>query len=349
MTIIQHLVVDEYGCFVGKHSERIKVTKGRETLSQAPLLHLETLTIANRGVSISAEAVRECTERGIPIFFISGTGTPYASLYSAGLTGTVATRRAQIEALHTTRSLTLVIAIALGKLSNQANLLKYIAKYRKETDPHLHQELRRCAAEVLDQQIEIDQMRLYPEVLDGSAGIQDLRPELMGLEGLAAQRYWSAVRLVLPEKLKFPGRTGRGATDPFNAALNYSYGILYGQCERCLVLAGLDPFAGFLHTDRPGKPSLTLDFIEEFRQPVVDRTLIGLANKNVAFEQDEAGLLTKATRRMLAEKINERLESQAVFDDKRHGLRQVMQIQARRLAAYLRGERPAYEAFQIGW
>ena len=65
----------------------------------------------------------------------------------------------------------------------------------------------------------------------------------------------------------------------------------------------LDPFAGFLHVDRPGKPSLTLDFIEEFRPVVVDRTIFGLANKNVSFEFDEHNMLTKETRRTLAEKI----------------------------------------------
>ncbi|MER3513307.1 MAG: CRISPR-associated endonuclease Cas1, partial [Chloroflexota bacterium] len=81
---------------------------------------------------------------------------------------------------------------------------------------------------------------------------------------------------------------------------NYGYGILYGQVERALVLAGLDPYAGFIHVDRPGKPSLVLDLIEEFRQAVVDRTVLGLVNKGVALEQDEEGRLTEGTRRMLA-------------------------------------------------
>jgi CRISPR-associated protein Cas1 len=63
-------------------------------------------------------------------------------------------------------------------------------------------------------------------------------------------------------ELDWPGRQTQGATDPLNAALNYCYGVLYAQVERALVLAGLDPYGGFLHVDRPGKPSLTLDLIE---------------------------------------------------------------------------------------
>lgn len=349
MSIIQHLIVDDYGSFLGKHSERLIVMKGQEKVVQAPLIHLESVTIANQGVSISAEAVRECTERGIPIYFISGTGTAYASLYSAGLTGTVATRRAQLEASYSTRGLLLVIAFGVGKLQNQSNLLKYIAKYRKDTDASMYKELRLLAVEILDALIDMERIRSYPEVVNGSAAVGDLRQELMGLEGLAAQKYWRGVKLTLPDNYRFTGRVGRGAVDPFNSALNYSYGILYGQIERSLVMAGLDPYAGILHVDRPGKPSMTLDFIEEFRPVIVDRTIIGLANKKVSFDQDDNNLLTKETRKIIAEKINERLDSLVSYERKRYPLRSVIQMQARHLATYLRCERPEYLPFQMQW
>jgi CRISPR-associated protein Cas1 len=347
--IVQHLLIDQYGAFLGKHSERLIVTKGEEKIAQAPFIHLESVVIANQGVSLSADAVRECTERGIPIYFISSTGTAYASLYSAGLIGTVVTRRAQFEAIQTTRGLSLVIAFGMGKLLNQSNLLKYMAKYRKETDPALHEELRLCADEILDHLIEMERIKQYPEFQDGTATVNDLRNELMGIEGRGAQRYWKAVKQTLPEKYQFTGRKGRGATDPVNCALNYAYGVLYGEVERALVLAGLDPFAGFLHVDRPGKPSLTLDFIEEFRPVVVDRTIFGMANKNVSFDMDEHNLLTKETRRLIVEKIHERLESEVPFEGKRHPLRAVIQMQARHIATFLRGERAAYEPLVMGW
>ncbi len=350
MAITQHLIVEEFGAFIGKHSERLIVTKGEEQLTQAPLLHLESVLIAGKGVSISADAVRECTERGIPIHFVSGTGTPYASLYSAGLTGTVLTRRAQLEAFKDGRGLAAAIAFASGKIQNQANLLKYMGKYRKETNPELYEELRRHVAEVLDHLIELGQITRYPEVSEeGRATVDDLRGELLSIEGRAAQKYWGAVKHVLPEGCGWPGREGRGAKDPVNATLNYGYGILYGQVERALVLAGLDPYAGFMHVDRPGKPSLTLDFIEEFRQPVVDRTVFGLVNKGVKLEQDERGLLTTETRRMLAEKILGRLESVEPYEKKKHPLRAILQSQARHLATFLRGERAAYEPFVASW
>lgn len=350
MTIVQNLIVEEFGAFIGKHSERLVVTKGEETLTYAPLLHLESVLITGHGVSISADAVRECADRGIPIHFVSGTGTAYASLYSAGLTGTILTRRAQLEAFRTPRGLTASLAFAQGKIRNQANLLKYVAKYRKETAPENFHILRKSAEEVEAYAGDVDQIRTRPEVTSGErATIDDWRPELLGIEGRAAQVYWDAVGRVLPPDLDWPGREGRGAKDPLNSALNYGYGILYGQIERSLLLAGLDPYAGFSHVDRPGKPSLTLDAIEEFRQPVVDRTVFGLVNKGVKMEQNEQGYLTDDTRKMLAEKVLNRLETPEPYEKKNVPLRIILQSQARHLATYLRGDRGEYEPFIMAW
>lgn len=347
MAIVQHLIVDEFGVHLSKHSGRLKVmrlgegTPSERLVQQAPLLHLESVLIAGRGISLSADAVEACCERGIPIYFVSGLGRPYAALYSAGLTGTVETRRAQLLAYDDRRSLTLALAFAEGKIHNQATLLKYMAKYRKEADPDLFAALNQAATEVQAHVDDLGQLK--------GEKAADVRERLMGIEGRAAQRYWSAVKKVLPESYSWPGRRGRGARDPINAALNYGYGILYSQVERAIVLAGLDPYAGFVHTDRPGKPSLVLDLIEEFRAPAVDRTVFGLANKRVPLEQDERGLLTKETRRTLAEKVLARLESPARYERKRHPLRAIIQMQARHVATFVRRDRAAYEPFADTW
>ena len=102
MGIVKHLIVEEFGTHVGKHSERLQVEriKTGEKLVEAPLMHLETVLIATRGASLSADAIAACSGNGIPIHFVSSRGEPYAALYSAGLTGTVETRRAQLTAWH---------------------------------------------------------------------------------------------------------------------------------------------------------------------------------------------------------------------------------------------------------
>lgn len=341
MAMVEHLIVDEFGAHVGKYSERIKVTKKGETLAQVPLLHLNSVLISGRGISVSADVVREWAERGIPLYYVSDGGTAYATLYSAGLTGTIATRRAQVRAYETERGLAAARAFALGKIQNQANLLKYMVKNYRDSQPDLYAEVRLLTLEVLDHETELNRVE--------AVLIDDVRETMLGIEGRAAQRYWAGVGLILRTNLDWPGRKTRGATDVFNQALNYGYGVLYGQVERVLLLAGLDPYGGFLHADRPGKPSLVLDLIEEFRQQVVDRTIIGLVNKGVALRQGEDGRLDSDTRRLLAEKVLARLDSPVWYEGKRFRLGAVLQMQARHLATFLRGERETYEPFVGSW
>jgi CRISPR-associated protein Cas1 len=335
------LIVEGKGLFLGKHQGRLRVSQQGKAVSEAPLIHLQQVIIVDTGVAISADVIHTCAEEGIPIHFLSAHGQPLAGLYSAGLTGTVLTRRAQLSAFEDARSVALARAFVLGKIENQRALIRYIAKYRKETDQALFEELTLVAAEIGDHVAEAEALTAQQ--------VSVIRDQLLSVEGRAAQRYWGAIKRVIPEELAWPGRETQGALDPFNASLNYGYGVLYAQVERALVLAGLDPYGGYLHADRPGKPSLVLDLIEEFRQPVVDRTLIGLVNRGFAIERDETGRLEQAMRKRLAEKVLERLESTELYEGKRQPLRFILQCQARHLATFVRREREAYVPFAAGW
>ncbi len=335
------LIVEGRGTFVSKHQGRLRVSREQKMISEVPLIHLERVIIVDNSIALSSDVIRVCCEEGIPIHFLSGHGKPVASLYSAGLTGTVLTRRAQLLAYENSKGVVAAKAMIAGKLENQANLLRYIAKYRKETEPTLHEELMLVAIEMRDALHELTQ--LHTEHID------DIREQLMSVEGRAAQKYWTAIGRIIPSDLQWPGRETRGAIDPFNSTLNYGYGILYARVEQALILAGLDPYGGFLHADRPGKPSLVLDLIEEFRQTVVDRTVIGLVNKRFTIEQDDDARLKEATRLKLAEKLRERIESAELYEKKRQAVRFILQSQARHLACFLRGEREQYEPFVAGW
>lgn len=342
------LVVETYGTFVSKHQGRLRVTKDKERLAEVPLLHLDRLIIAGNGVGLSSDVIRACSEEGIPIHFLSSRGTPHSSLYSAGLTGTVLTRRAQLRAYDDRRGVLLALAFAAGKVHNQANVLRYAAKYRKETAPAIYDELMLLAQEIFDHQLELKRL-----AAEGPSGwpvrIDELRDVLLSVEGRAAQRYWDGIKLLVPLDLAWPGREGRGATDAFNSALNYGYGILQARVEHALVLAGLDPYGGFLHADRSGKTSLVFDLIEEFRQAVVDRPLLGLVTRGMPIELDEGGRLLDTTRQKLVERLRERFEATEMYEGKRQPLRHVLQCQARHVATFVRGDRADYLPFVVGW
>lgn len=333
MAIVEDLIVSERGAFVGLHGGRLRVSVKDEQLMDAPLLHLRSVQIVTRSASISAAALSACCENGIPVHFVDSFDGNYATVLSSRLTTVVETRRKQISAIDTTNGVEIARQIAIGKLRSQANNLRYLSR---RLDDDLQQEFKLTALEVLD----------YTRPLEAleSPSIDDIRAELMGIEGQCARRYWQALARLIPDEYEWPGRTGRHATDPVNSLLNYGYGILYGEVQNALMIAGLEPYVGLIHTDRPGKPSLTLDLIEEFRAPIVDRTVIGLVNRHYEVRYDENGRLERDFRKNYAEHILSRLNAQGAYQGKRYQLRSIIQLQARVLAAAMRGE-TSYESY----
>ncbi|MDI7249439.1 MAG: CRISPR-associated endonuclease Cas1 [Bacillota bacterium] len=335
----QHVIVDQYGAFVGKKSERLVVRKDKEVLVEVPFANLEQVTIASGGVSVSTDVIRECVEQGIQINFLSGSGKPYAKITSPHLSGMVITRREQLLAYYDERGLHLARAFVEGKIRNQINVLKYFAKHRRSANAALHRRLYEAAEKM-------EAIRGELHDLAGSR-VDDVRGQMMSIEGRAADEYWQMVGEVILGKVEFVGRERRGATDPFNSMLNYGYGILYQQASGALLLAGLEPYGGFLHADRSGKPSLVLDFVEEFRAQVVDRTIIAMISRG--FEpQMEEGRLTQPTRREVADRVLERLESTERYEGEKHKVKTIMQRQARHLATFLRRE-GNYRPFVASW
>ena len=334
------VIIDTYGTYLGKKSERLQIRKEGKTFEEIPFSKIEQITLASMGVSISADIIYECMQRGITLNFLSSSGKPYAMITSPDLTGTVLTRREQLLAYFDQRGVTYSKAIAEGKIKNQVNLLKYFGKYRKTSEPDVFKILEEYLKNM--EEIEKELPKITGEKID------DVRFQILSVEGRVADVYWKAVKHLLAKEIEFLGRGHQGAEDPVNSLLNYGYGILYSRIWGALLLAGLEPFAGFLHVDRPGKPSLVLDAIEEFRQPVVDRVVFSFIGKGCEIKLDKGGQLEESTRKSFSQKVLERLESQERYEGKKFKLKTIIQRQARHLATFLRGERN-YKPFICGW
>src|SRR5579883_1201844 len=333
------LLVNQRGAFLHRHSERLVVSVKGEPDAEYPLMHLEHVMVLVSGASVSAELIRECCERGIDLTFLTAWGEPYGRLVAPGLLGTVRTRRGQLLAYADGRGRELAVQMLRGKLINQANLLKYMAKYRKDRSPEVYDQVR-------DASYEIAQAAEWLEETPG-ATIDEARQPLMVREAEAGRRYWAGMRLLLRQDVGWELREQRGATDVVNSLLNYGYGILQSHVQRALLLAGLDPFAGFLHADRPGKASMVLDLMEEFRAPVVDRTVISALNLGQTFDLED-GRLTPEARKALAERVQDRLHTAETFQGKRFQLGTIVQMQARAVAGFVRDEQP-YRPFVGRW
>lgn len=333
------LVLSGFGLFLRKKSERLLVTKSNNVVYQFPFFRLNEVVIASRGVSFSSDLIEALCEQGVRVSLLDSRGQPYAMLTSPMLSATVHARREQLLAFHDQRGLEFARAVVSGKIANQERLLRYFGKYLKTAAPERFQEIERTT-----QALKVQRGKV--KAVQGNH-INEARDTLMGVEGAAGRLYWDGVRAIIAERIEFFGREHRGATDAVNALLNYGYGVLYSQVWGAVLNAGLEPFAGFLHVDRPGKPSLVLDLVEEFRQPVVDRAVIAHLNTGTPVKMAQ-GMLEQETRKALVGRVLERLQATETYQGKRYQVRSIIQMQARRLASFLRGNDP-YKAFTFKW
>ena len=334
---MSHLIVSEFGQFIGKKSERLTVSEKGKLVQEVPLRDLEQVTVTSMGVSFSTDALAACIEFGVPVNFLNSSGKPYAMVSSPDLTGTVVTRREQLKAYDDERGLHLAKCFVRGKIANQANLIKYFAKHRKDDE---------VFDGLMDKAKSMERLEEQVDQVPGKT-VDEARGQLLSLEGRAAFTYWEALGSIAVGEA-FEGREHRGADDPFNACLNYGYGVLYSQVWGAVLLAGLEPFGGFLHVDRPGKPSLVLDMVEEFRAPAVDRPVIALLSRGWRPEFEDQGKMTAESRRAVAEAVLDRLDGRERYAGEKHRLSGVILAQARKIAVYLRGE-GKYEPFKSTW
>lgn len=335
-----NLILEERGLYLGLKSERLQVRREGKVVSEHALRDLETVVLTSTAISLSCEAVRGCAKFGVQIDFLDGLGDAYAKMTSPYLVGTVTTRRAQMLAYLGDKAVTFAKAQIRARLLNQTNLLRYFGKYRKEADPVAYAAIETALPRLAALEAELERYT--------SPTIDEARDWLLGLEGRGGVAYWGAVASLLPPDLGFEGRLGRGAVDPVNTCLNYGYGVLYSQTAGALSTAGLEPFAGFLHTDRPGKPSLVLDFVEGFRAAAVDRVIFATLGRGWRPEQGAAGKLEPKSRKTLAKRVLERLDARETWKGKRFRLKNILVGQARNLATFLRDEGD-YVPFVMGW
>lgn len=335
----EHIIISRFGSSLGKKSERLVIKEKGQVVQEIPFFKVEQVTIITFGVSLSTDAIEECVRHGIEINMLDFRGNPYAKLFAPGLSATVKTRREQLLAFMDQRSVVLSKAFVQGKVQNQVNALKYFAKYRKNTRRDVFEYIyEACCA-----------MEKIAGELTGIRGssIDEVRGSLMSIEGRAATHYWDAVAFLLKDRINFSGRENRGAKDPVNSLFNYGYGVLESRVYGAILQAGLDPYAGFLHVDRPGKSSLVYDIMEEFRQPVVDRAVLAMVTQGTEIRMD-GDYLSEPTRKALIEKIQQRLESSERFDSKKFPLRAIVLRQTRRVASFLRGDHK-YKPFICSW
>ncbi len=343
---MDRLVVDGWGKFVGKEDNRIVVKEKGSKLHQEVAEDLRQVVITGGG-SISFDALKLLGKNGVDLVVIDWKGKVTAKLSSPEMR-TVSTRKEQYFAYKDERSVELAKGYVTAKMKNQYALLGTWAKTRKDTRPTEADDLMRFRRAVSDMIYSIDK-----DKFEGGS-IEEVRDSLIGLEGKCSTFYWKGFGKIVKDDFEFEERSGRHAEDGINAMLNYGYALLEGEVHRAVHFAGLDPFGGYLHADRPGKPSLVLDLMEEFRQQVVDRKVMSMVQKGEVSSSDfdvKEGRcwLSDDVRKKLIKKILGKMEDYVKWKNKNIRWSDLILKQARNTGKFLRGETKEYECFYLRW
>jgi len=329
------LYVTTAGSYVGLNHLCLEVRSGG-TKREIPLHHLGSVVLFGQQTSMSPAAMAACAARGIGVAFLTESGRFLARV--EGRTSTnVLVRRAHFRAADDPeRQARFGRSIVVGKIANTRSYLRRV--FRDHQD-----ELSIGEA--------ADKLKSCLNRLREAQSIASIR----GIEGEAAAWYFGVVpRMVRARWLAgtFIGRTRRPPRDPFNALISFLYAILINDVRAALEATGLDPQVGFLHVDRPGRPSLALDLTEEFRVPFADRLAYALLNREQLTERSfvhdptSVRLTDEARKIVLTEYQHRKTESvMHPFTKESTTVLLLPFIQARLMARTIRGELSAYPPY----
>jgi CRISPR-associated protein Cas1 len=327
----QPLYVQEQGAFVGKSGHRLIARKDKQELSSVPLKDVNQLVLCGN-IGVSAQALHLLCEAAIPVVHLSMGHWFYGITQGITLRNAF-DRAAQFEvAAQPARCLAFARQLIADKITNQRTLIRRNAAPSNSLDQALR---------------DIDD--LLPRIAEVSS-----LGSLLGLEGAAAAKYFSQFSEMLrprdfEAKWDFTHRNRRPPRDPINAMLSFMYALLAKECTVALLAEGLDPWWGFYHQPRHGRPALALDLMEPFRPIIADSAVITAVNTGMVgardFQTAASGcMMEPAGRKALIRAFESRLDQLATHPifGYRCSWRVIIRLQAKLLARWLRGDIPIF-------
>lgn len=336
------LYVTTDGAWLHKDGANIVMEIDREVRARLPVHMLESMVCFGR-VLVSPPLLGYCAEQGISTCFLTSNGK-FLARVEGPVSGNVLLRRQQYRCSDdAVRCASIVRNILSGKLYNQRAVLGRALR------DHSDKLLADDEAALARAHMRLDRIA---DKLTNEPSVDMLR----GYEGEAAQSYFGVfdhlIRVSSPA-MRFKGRSRRPPMDAVNALLSFLYTLVTHDCRSALESVGLDSAVGFLHRDRPGRPSLALDLLEEFRPLLADRLALSLINLRQIGERDfqvmdnGAVLLREESRKtvLTAYQDRKREELRHAFLEEKAPIGLFPFIQSQLLARHLRGDLDAYPPF----
>lgn len=334
------LFVFTQGAYLAKDGQTVAVRVERDTRLRVPLHHLGGIVCFGT-VGASSHLMAACAEEGVAISFLSEHGRLRARV--VGFTpGNVLLRRDQYRRADDPEGARAIAGpMVAAKIANARSVLLRGIRDAGDAEGRLAR-----AAERMEHSVRLAMDPRKTPTLDA----------LRGAEGEAARVYFDALDALVTvsrEDFAMRERSRRPPMDPLNALLSFLYTMLGHDARAACEACGLDPAVGFLHRDRPGRPSLALDLMEELRPVLCDRLALSLINRKQVspggFETTESGAvrMTEATRKVVVDAFQRRKQEELKhpYLGERVSLGLVVHLQARMLARVVRGELDGYPAF----
>lgn len=337
--LLNTLYVTSENSYLGVDGENVVVYDDKKEIGRLPLHNLDGIVcFGYRGTSPALMGA--CAERNISLCYLSPQGK-FLARVTGKTKGNVLLREQQyISSKDENVSLAVAKNCIIGKVYNARWVLeRAIRDHRMQID----EERVKKASDTLKENLKLIQNA-------------ETKEQLRGYEGESASIYFGVFdELILQQKkdFKFNGRNKRPPQDNVNAMLSFVYTLLKNQIASALECVGLDPYVGYLHTDRPGRASLALDMIEEFRAVYADRFVLSLINKKIVnsknFSRKENGavLMDDDLRKKILIEWQERKKEVIThpFLKEKVEWGMVPYVQAMLLARYLRGDLDGYPVF----
>lgn len=337
--LLNVLYVTSPDAYLGKDGETVLILKEEEVKLRIPIHNLEGIVCFGY-TGASPALMHLCAERGVALSFLSESGR-FLARVSGGVHGNVLLRRRQYRMTDDPdETLAVAKSFVIGKICNCRRVLQ---RFLRDHDGRGDIPAVQAGVEALTGQL---------QKADGCNRLEALR----GIEGEGAREYYGVFdELILESKevFRFSGRSRRPPRDPVNALLSFLYTLLAHDCAAALETVGLDPQVGFLHRERPGRPSLALDLMEELRPYLVDRLVLSLINTRqigpAGFVAKESGgvLMTDEIRKEIIAAWQKRKQEEVLhpFLEEKIAAGLIPYAQALLLARYLRGDLEAYPPF----
>jgi len=323
------LVVQKPGSQVGQRGGEFVVTVQREVVRKLPLNQVRGIYLYG-AVQMTAQAAGSCLENGIDVAYFAASGRFLGLLRGLPMSGVDA-------------------RIGQTKLFQEPFFRLKIARECIRAKIHNQRVMLMRNGDVPDKVL-----RLLAETRDATEDTRDI-PELMGCEGAAANIYFEQFASMLKGaewRFDFQGRNRRPPRDPVNALLSLGYSILAKELAGVCHAVGLDPFLGFMHQPRYGRPALALDLMEEFRPLVADSVAITLINRGEIDPGDfirsaNGTFLNEQGRRRFWEAWFRRMDNEVSHPQFGYKMsyRRMLEVQARQLWRVVRGDTPTYHGF----